>query len=481
MRRILTCALAAAAVLLFAARTHADRVICYDLDSQIYMSSDIVEAEMVRVETAEGTARAFKILNVYLGDLKQGQTVSLPLNSEPRSLKPGDKAFFFLTRNPTSGKVPSFNTVDVKWVEGQIVHTVEGHIRGPHPQQQPIDTFTTTLADSIKQVVEWKKRLDGDLTLKDAPWLLDVLKARVKTHDSDLDDKIFEILEDKLARLRDPETTEAAIEIIGWVPMHLPVSIRSPEGRDYILKRIADESVPLQRRVALAGLLRESYKVYNCRWDLDSKKQWQATGLPIEGNGRFFERAAQLAVNSQKQPELCIALVKAIDYLTWGGLSEYGEKKLQSDANEAHALLKSVYDNTTDPQLRYHIEVAALHYGKEAYERLNSKCGPMLSIIRPDTHGYAVTPGTINLNCEYLLTTRDSLPTPEVIFLNRETQQKFTSSFLRSVQNAFGGQGGCGGPINLPKDLPPGTYRIYVQFSKDGKIISEGHYFEMNL
>lgn len=453
----------------------------YDLDSLCYLSDSIVEATVLK--PSDNGDIEIEIAKVYFGKLTAGQKIVLQNSNSIFKECIGTRIFLCLDGESSPKILPN----GIRMIkDGRVQLT--GRIAMFHPEEtgedgKPLtpDAFRTQLEERIKTIAELKRRFSAELSVKDAPWLLDVLKARVKlrTKNWDLDDSIASLAENRLVRLRSPEIAEAATDIIGHASLSMAVC--SPDGREYLLKRVADESLPLKRRVLLAGLIRESHRNYNLTFALDTKNRWLGTGFPIEGNGRYLTRIAQLAANNRNQPELCHALINAVDKLA-NGIPKYEDKKILSDGEAALAILKSIYDGTADQELQYLIELATLHFSEELYASMKSKCGPILAIVQMPSKEWAAPPGYFPIVYDFATLEHEVLNSPSVIFLNKDTQQKFTSPFDMPGKDPFTSQQGGGGhPILLPKEMPSGTYQIYLEFTLNGKVVSESHYFETKI
>ena len=95
----------------------------------------------------------------------------------------------------------------------------------------------------------------------------------------------------------------------------------------------------------------------------------------------------------------------------------------------------------------------------------------------PDPHKYSKPEHGVAF--EYVVYVLDKpVDAPSLVFVNGETGK----SWIVPSQIPFQSQGGSGGrSVVLPQGLPHGRYRIYLQFTRGGKVVSTGHTAETTL
>ena len=347
-------------------------------------------------------------------------------------------------------------------------------------KMRTIKEFNAALRDSMTRVKQIKRKFDGNPSPQ---WLLDLLRQRAAL---DLPQRIFardhilEIACGRLAILRDTDALMQAAELTNdWYARDaLARGLGTPDGREALLSVIADTGQSTERRTLFAMLLRRVGVVYSeINADRGTPK-----GEPKAGNAAYMTRIAQLALDSAKREPLSLALIEAVR----SGAEQCGfteNRDLHSDCLDALELLKSLHSTTRSEEIKFAIEIATRTYSKEAYEKLESPCGPVISIVRPPSPTQGLPPGERGLLVGYqanIWPGDEAEYETEAVFEHVASGSQFTSPcpHMGPLRN-----GGCGGgmAIPLPKGLEEGACRVRLQFRRDGKVVSTGHYLEAEL
>ena len=128
----------------------------------------------------------------------------------------------------------------------------------------------------------------------------------------------------------------------------------------------------------------------------------------------------------------------------------------------------------------------------DAYEKLKSPCARFISILRPEEPARFAKPEMPSLIFGYEYMTDLSGARPKCIcrWCSSVKERKSGTCRRRTFASAAGqwiirippGQGKVvRNFVELPKDLPPGRYHVFLQLSDGDKVISTGHYFSADL
>src|SRR5206468_1357208 len=142
------------------------------------------------------------------------------------------------------------------------------------------------------------------------------------------------------------------------------------------------------------------------------------------------------------------------------------------------------YQEKVSEPVRYAIEVTTVNGDADAYSRLRSPCGPIISLLNspahPEMYGRPKEP---NLLFEYsyrtLSSDREAQFKPSVVLVHQQTGQRYVLP-SEVVCRGFASGGGSG-VVLLQNGVRAGRYRVFLDFTEHGKVISTGHYFETDL
>lgn len=142
----------------------------------------------------------------------------------------------------------------------------------------------------------------------------------------------------------------------------------------------------------------------------------------------------------------------------------------QSGINEAASILKSFSEKTDSEEAKYQID---LIFGEFSGEKEG-----IISILK--FGNYDDSARRLNYHYDILVWAGTNLTT-EVVFRNVKTGQRWSAPSNLDVKLSGHTQAGGIKDVTLPKDLPKGRYRVFYEFSQDGKLVCPSHFFETDL
>jgi hypothetical protein len=283
---------------------------------------------------------------------------------------------------------------------------------------------------------------------------------------------------ERLANLHDAEAIMQATELTDdWFARRiLALGLGTPEGREAVLAVIADAEQPMDKRVLHAMLLPMTGVIYHVAYSDITSDSWKPQGAPRDGNARYITRIAQLAADNAGEEALCLALIDAVRSGCVRCASN-SEPDLLDDGTRALAILKDLYDATDSEEIKFAVEMASRTYSRQAYERLGSACGPVISILRaedPTKHAPTDEPTLIVRYQANVWPGDEATYEMTSVLEHVSSGRQFVSPWPGKAPIDAGGRGGSLG-IPVPKEAPRGAYRVYLQFRRDGKVVSTGH------
>lgn len=476
-------------VLLLAARTSpapAAMMYTYEIDSLVHLSSDIVEADLTRrYKTHDSELIEVKLTRVHKGGLKPGATVTVagttfygkPLRDQfgVEPLAAGDRLVFFLTRFRPGGRdalpadpviyapVPSgMKLVDNDRVFGFAQQNNPGpYVAGPENpglglDAPPVARFRDRLGDSLREVPVLARLVEAEPDRLDVSKLLELLRVRARPHWHGRD-HFRERACGRLAELREPEWLSRALPLAPGYHERtiLEYGFGSPKGRAYLLALVRDEREPIVSRLTHAAAL-------------------HSAGADDPGHVVRLARAARA---TERHEALCVSLIDGVRSVArWYGAP--GHDAATAEYRAALAELRDLYLGQPAEGIQFAIERAtAVEHA--AYERLGAPCGPFVSILRPvpREQNPRPTPRSLALLYEYHATpaAKGMEARPEVVLVNVRTQRRHVFPTPIRLKGGMGGSGTFG--IALPDDVPAGRYRVFLQITDGGRVVSTGHWF----
>ncbi|MHB9133570.1 MAG: hypothetical protein ACYDBB_21105 [Armatimonadota bacterium] len=495
---------------------HAIDMWTYNLDSLIYMSSDVVEATLIRsFQEEERKLAEVKVTAVHKGSFTIGQSViAADLNSYAKwdatthantaPLENGDALILFLQKTGSSSLPPAnvriyFPVPSVKLVQENKVISFRQHTdiapfkADSDSQQNPFPTLENYrtqiqagIARTDKLATQWK-----DPSAVDVPGLLGLLRENEQVATSRNQRRaIFKPDEDfipgvacqLLANLHNLNILNEMLSLklpdYRYILAH---GFATPAGRNFLLKMIGNEQEPLEKRLQYAGLLTEAGAEYHTTSTALANGLWRTTGSAQKGNAAYLTRIARLALKTQQHEELCLSLLRSEDEF-FRVIDARSETLLYPDVWAALPVLKQLYTTTKSERLRFEVEIAIAHGSRNAYNRLGSPAGQVLSLLTPVAPPESGKSAGRSVYFSYRIIVLDDLPEdaplPAIVLMNGATGK----TWVIPSQIRYWGKSASGyGLVALPKELPPGRYRLYLRFTRNGKIMSTGHFSEVNV
>ena len=283
-----------------------------------------------------------------------------------------------------------------------------------------------------------------------------------------------------LGSLHDYEVLAKAMALPGMqYNNQLHGGFNTPEGIEYLFTRISDQNLDSKKRQAFLEMLPPPWSMQD------------ANGA-LPPHGLYFVRLAKLAKENVKDVDLATALIRLIGAGSAGGpLDRVGQQAQE----EAVALLTALYKTPQEEDLRYAIERAARKTSWDAYAKLNSRCGPVISIatIPWDIGSYAKPPAhdiIAGLIYEFSFQKFDTYTVQiQPVLENVATGKSFPTDFDNkaggfnpgSITSSTGSSGGFTALIAKPAEAPAGKYRLYFIIRQDGKVIGQSHFVEVTV
>lgn len=508
-------------ILMLSSKTVEANLVCYDLDSLVYLSEEIVESRIARSYSSNGwDVTEVKVARVYRGTIARGGTIRVQglcgykkpkperLDRNPVALQDGDRLILFLAN--------ARSTLPAKMSEGKDIYqpvrsgvkmVFDGRVVGfsqlsnPGPTVLETDScvvgacptpeaFGQQLSETIVKTKKFAARLDAAVASKDSAWFMETLRERARLRclqpNRYYRDHIAELACSGLADLHDPNLLEKALPFDQWGI--IAVGFGTPAGRDYILAALQDPKQPRERKLRLARVVQYADYVYRSRLENIKAGGWQIVGKPGVRNDGYITRIARSVLANSTDEEICLALTRSINF--FGRTIVQGHQDdARADIVQALSVLKQVYETCKSEALRYEIEAATANVSRELYDRLGPSGGPIISMMIPADPTKFAVPKERSLPFYFNYWVISGGPyAASVVLQNRGAGEKFVipasdmPDFDRDGAAWQGGwQGGGSASVPLPKKLPKGKYRVYLQFTEDNRVVGVGHFFDTEL
>lgn len=351
--------------------------------------------------------------------------------------------------------------------------------------------FRDRIAAAITAAERYAKRFETPASPDDVPWLLDLLRERARSEPPPRQD-LFSFLADRdkvaeeaclrLANLHDLEGLDAAASL------DLPYRCRgvikrgfaTPAGRDFVLARVSDETLDADRRLRYAETLRDNGRDYHSPSGSIGPGGSSSRPSEVADNGAYVTRIAQ-AAKEVRSEAVRVAILEALAWFSSGLPGRPDDDPIRVDLRGALPALLELHRTTASEPVRFGVERVVARVSRKAYDELGSRCGPVVSLLSPESPPSRVTRGERWVRFDYAIIPLDHEPTepPVVVFTNPATDvERVVPSGLK-----FRGrhEAVAGGVVALPQDLPAGRYRVSLRFSRGGKAVSDGYGFEAEL
>jgi len=481
------------------------QLVTWDLDSVVNKGEMIAEGEITKIADERFGLVEVRLSQVFRAAHREKKddvlivaassywkpTRSLLGGTGQTPLEVGDGIFLFGVpdKNPAMEKFVPAGSVIWDPLPGGIKLVVKGHVANfsqhmgnPGPLlaeteeryvklgQPTVEDFRKQVETSLKDTAGLVEAIRVAREKKDAAGLVVMLKKRSggTAPSGWTQDLLADQIGEALGELHDFAALSDAMTIAG---LHGGYQFRrgfaTPEGADYLLKRIGDPAEAMADRVRLATVLPRP---------ADAAGVVGAEGAPKTG---YMTRVAALAEGNAGN-ELCNLLIRDVGgWLRWGG----GTSPQPEDRSAALEVLKRLYAATKDEERRYQIELATWNGSPEAYAALGSKCGSVLiSTVRspehPEQFGRAGRKVVYQYEFWGLLSADGSVTLTMELVLDSASGKSYTlatrgSPFPMTI--GHGAQGGGSDALPVPADVPDGDYRVFVRWTADGKVVGESH------
>lgn len=369
--------LAAALILFCPISAQAVSLSSYDLDSLVFMASDIIEGQILHND-ADSPLAEVKISEVHKGNLKAGEIVrvaslSLYQNSYgPDPLSDGQELYFFLVhaRTDLGSHVPPNSNIYEPVLSGlklvrkdKVADFKQCMNPGPYlpdsdyQGRKPLPTsaeFKEQLAASLKEGATLTEQLAAASSPRDIPLLVDLLRTRGKKMQAFRDspdaplfigDAVADETCARLANLHDPESLGKAL-LMG-LPFEciykLAQGLANPTGREYILSKLEADQEPEKAQCFYALALDFMGSEYQSTFTRINSTGCHNDEAHIPGNGRYLTRIANLAARHLQQRKLCAFLTRVQNPL-WFYLHDHrGHNSQDSDVTAALQAIQSLH------------------------------------------------------------------------------------------------------------------------------------------
>lgn len=331
------------------AQVRAKNLDVFELDSLVYLATAVVEGEISSNYVAHGQQLVdFNISLALKGDFKPGQHVAVgtaddyrKANSDDlnwRELAVGDRLAFFLVRMTSEGLSADISTNAViyrpvpggaRLLDGERVLAFFQEdnpgpyvARSPAANGRPVPTlaqFRDDVRASLRRTPELAQLVTAGPDKQDVPRLLQLLTKRTQRSEW-LRDYFSEQICDRLAQRRAFAALGEALALARTYKEFelLRFGFATPEGRDFLLAKVQDETEPLPSRLRHAEAMFEAGFSYRVKIEKISSNEWDNVGEVDAGNSGYLTRIAKAARATEKHSALCLQL---LEWLAWVGNS----------------------------------------------------------------------------------------------------------------------------------------------------------------
>ena len=483
----------------------------YQLDSLVYMSTDIVIADISVESKSKFTATVTETLYGALRPGEKLETLSIFLDFY-QPMVTGQKVILFLDRRPRPpvflypeaskspfAVLPSgvylIDTYDHVHEYSQPnnpgLYVAQGYnffFERTEPTKEQdlalpsLQEVKARISATLMAVQPMRILLDKTVTRDDESALVKMLIARPRSRESckiEMYDAIGARLLEQIHSLDDPELLlkVQALDGIGFLTVQM---IRYRDGNidkelaagqvRYLVQTLSDRKKDVSIRVAAAEDL-----------------LWASSfGAAQSGASRAFSGD----VLSSGLEDRVVAAARAVFH------NQKEDARLRSvclqflDLNEVKNLadIRKLYARTRSEELKFAIEESFLKVSEELYQSLHSPGGPLVSIIEVVPESGCVRSASdkvafvlkyhVTKNFHYAESSYDV--TRHLVLRNTKTPLSFALSIApRNIWHIGGWDGGNNGEVVFElhqlSDIPSGKYTLGVEYTIDNKDLSTGH------
>jgi hypothetical protein len=483
----------------------------YQLDSLVYMSTDIVIADISVESESKFTATVTETLYGALRPGEKLETLSIFLDFY-QPMVTEQKVILFLDRRP---RPPVFLSPEASkspfavLPSGVYLIDTYDHV---HEYSQPnnpglyvaqgydffferteptkeqdlalpsLQEVKARISGTLMAVQPMRTLLDKTVTRDDESALVKMLIARPRSRESckiEMYDAIGARLLEQIHSLDDPELLlkVQALDGIGFLTVQM---IRYRDGNidkelaagqvRYLVQTLSDRKKDVSIRVAAAEDL---------LWASSFGAAQSGASRPFSGD-----------VLSSGLEDRVVAAARAVFH------NQKEDARLRSvclqflDLNEVKNLadIRKLYARTRSEELKFAIEESFLKVSEELYQSLHSPGGPLVSIIEVVPESGCVRSASdkvafvlkyhVTKNFHYAESSYDV--TRHLVLRNTKTPLSFALSIApRNIWHIGGWDGGNNGEVVFElhqlSDIPSGKYTLGVEYTIDNKDLSTGH------
>lgn len=468
----------------------------YDLDSLIYLCTDIIEGEIITDATANSVSPAVdvNVLAVYKGAYKRNETLHVSIGPYTKAgrtrLGKGDRCFFFLDkpRGPggTADKKTTLHAVPsgIRLIhENQLLFFRQGNNPGPYLAVLPgpnsgkkfptVEEFRKQLGASLQKVESYKPLLDPSAGKPDGDRLLKILAERSgqpADEFMEINDKIAEVACQRLAELREPEFLFRAL-VLTKDYFRLGILGRgfgTPAGRDYLLAAIGDPGKDMATRVRCARTLPMAGPIYKSEASFVRPHTGDGTRKPDPNNSDYLTRIARAALAQQQNEELCFWLIESLRTVVRESPPKFMDAQMSSDLQGAMAVMQELHNKNPPEKVLRALAMLDPARAREALRQADLQ-RPKEYICKMDI---SLRGDRLSLQGQYNAETFDPDVTlkTSVVFINEATKAKHIKPTSWVIPG--GARRSFGASFLIPKALQAGKYKVFAEVSNGNKVVA---------
>lgn len=483
----------------------------YDLDSLVYMSTDIVEGEIV----AKNGANRFgpvdvKISAVFKGALKEDQLIVVANTSLYRKpggglnasdLETGDRLFFFLVQTPNSRKGAGDKGSEYQPVGSGLRLVQTGNVltfrqngnpgpfvatlprKGDTTESPTIDNFRKQLEQSMRIAPEYAAALEPGNAKPNGELLLKILgrlpKPSANSNDFQNKDRIGELAGERLAELGDPELLSRAQLLTRdyLILRMLERGFGTPKGRDYLLAKVNDPKLEMEVRLRSAKTLEWAGPIYKSSFVLKPGPGARIKRPADPNNSGYVTRIASAARDNVQSEELCICLLDCLRSFVMKSPPQSIDPQFSSDLQGALSILMELSTKTLPEKTRTALATIDPAGSREAYKLAGSQ-RPKEIICKMEG---TANGRTLKLRYSYNAGSFDSEVTLHTSLILVHEVTKKRHELPQKLAVSGGRNMGASGTVTVPVDLPAGKYKVFAEVSDGNKVVATTEPFEADL
>jgi hypothetical protein len=471
----------------------------YDLDSLVYLSTDIVIVDLSKDSHGSFTATVTEPL---FGFLRPGAKLDAltPFLTFFQPLNDGQKVILFLDRRPHQyGFFHQDAAKSPFAVPPSGVYLIDeyGHVHEYFQQNNPgpyiaqgymsfpgrtvptekddlalpsLGEVKARIAATVKSVAPIRNFLDQPATATDVPALMKLLVARPRAPETcgvGMTDAIASDIVEKMRSLNDQELLLRIWHLDGGDLSAVPFVQRDGNVEKsftaarvkFLIQTLADRQKEVSLRIASLQILLNLSAFHSGAHSGPSRV------LPIDNDwlapsaGEIVATAKAIFHNSAENAHLRALGLQFLD--------------LNNQDNVAD--IRRVYGHTHSPELQFAIERAFLEVSDALYQSLHASGGPVASIIQlAPEHGCIQPPNNQIVFVARFYSTRAFnsegavVTAGHIMFRNRKTGQSFDLKNVRSMGSYWSTLDGVLiFALDQLSAFPPGTYTLGMEYRHD--------------